>query len=230
MLTAADINSMKTAELRKTLIDLTKAGNSPTPQCDMTAILNNIMVEIKKGSEERASLKAEIAELKKANEDLLAAINSRPSPSSTLTSADVPKGTSFADVVRSSVRSALDDERHLKEVVISKVQEQGRDDIVVSDLCEKMDFKSRPTEVKRLGKKPTEGNRQRLIKVTFPSAFDSRAFLSRFNETKKADDTLSHIKVRPGRTKEDHENYKKSVAIAYKLNDEAKKSSDQHQL
>ncbi|ELT99966.1 hypothetical protein CAPTEDRAFT_200532 [Capitella teleta] len=164
------------------------------------------MTELKEAKEERASLKAEIDGLKNINEELLAAINARPPPM--------------------AMSAALQVEEHLKEVIMSKVKEHGRDDTVVSDLCKKMDFCSRPTEVKRLGKKPTNDNYRRLLKVIFSSVFDSRTFLSQFNEMKKEDESLGHIRLRPGRTKEEHEECKKSVAIANKLNNEAKKSEN----
>ncbi|ELU10196.1 hypothetical protein CAPTEDRAFT_201698 [Capitella teleta] len=109
---------------------------------------------------------------------------------------------------------------------MSKIKEHGRDDTVVSDLCKKMDFCSRPTEVKRLGKKTTNDNYRLLLKVTFSSVFASGVFRSRFNEMKKEYETLRRISLRPGRTKEEHEEYKNSVTIANKLNDEANKSEN----
>ncbi|ELU08257.1 hypothetical protein CAPTEDRAFT_189161 [Capitella teleta] len=135
-------------------------------------MLKDIMIELKETKEKRASLKAEIDGLKNINEELLAAINARPPPMAMSAGASSPpQGGAFADVVRSSVRSALQDEEHLKEVIMSKIEEHGRDETVVSDLCKKMNFCSRPTEVKRLGKKPTDDNYRRLLKVTFSSVF-----------------------------------------------------------
>ncbi|ELT95383.1 hypothetical protein CAPTEDRAFT_190798 [Capitella teleta] len=226
-LTVADINTMRVADLKKILTDLVTKGTAPTPPCDVKAMLKDIMTELKEAKEERASLRAEIDGLKNINEELLAAINARPPSMAMSAGASSPsQGGAFADVVRSSVRSALQNEEHLKEVIMSKIEEHGRDDTVVSDLCQKMNFCSRPTDVKRLGKKPTNDNYRRLLKVTFSSVFNSRVFRSRFNEMKKEYETLRRIRLRPGRTKEEHEEYKKSVAIANKLNDEANKSEN----
>ncbi|ELT95384.1 hypothetical protein CAPTEDRAFT_190799 [Capitella teleta] len=226
-LTVADINTMRVADLKKILTDLVTKGTAPTPPCDVKAMLKDIMTELKEAKEERASLRAEIDGLKNINEELLAAINARP-PSMAMSAgaSSPPQGGAFADVVRSSVRSALQNEEHLKEVIMSKIEEHGRDDTVVSDLCQKMNFCSRPTDVKRLGKKPTNDNYRRLLKMTFSSVFNSRVFRSRFNEMKKEYETLRRIRLRPGRTKEEHEEYKNSVTIANKLNDEAKKSEN----
>lgn len=100
----------------------------------------------------------------------------------------------FADMVKDSVKTAFRDEKSKREVIINSVEEKGNDEAIVADLCEKFQFPTKPAEVIRIGRKNTAtqltSNRHRLLKVSFPSPFDARAFCSRYEGAKKMMKTL----------------------------------------
>ena len=81
----------------------------------------------------------------------------------------------LSDAVRQSVETALHDERCRQDVIICGAEEID-DKKLISDLCSLMDFSTKPTSHRRLGRK---GNRPRLLMASFPSAFDARSFIAR---------------------------------------------------
>jgi len=129
---------------------------------------------------------------------------------------------SVADVVAKAVRSTLDDEKFKTEMIISNVNEGGNDSTFVSDLCSKIDCRSVPQEISRLGRKSDE--HPRLLKVTFPTEFDARAFRSRFDQKKRESAELPNIRVRPSRNPEERAHFAKAAKVAKALNDQAKNS------
>ena len=61
------------------------------------------------------------------------------------------------------------------------------------------------------------------MKVSFPNAFDARAFCSSFEGARKTDnENLPKIRVRMSRSKEDQALFKKNIALVRKLNEESK--------
>jgi hypothetical protein len=95
-------------------------------------------------------------------------------------SADTPSPTaskSFAKAVTDSVKTALSDDKTKSEVIIAKLPEKKHDAEDVQALCAELNFPHRPSAVSRLGKEP--GERPRPLKVTFPTPFDARLFLTR---------------------------------------------------
>lgn len=249
-LTLSDINAMKRDELREVLkgVLFTKvddssnnAGDSATLKVMMSMLtsITNEIDELKQANcsltNEVSGLKEKVGELKKTNEDVITKLNEKDSDASASGAsaskalfADVTAGRKkqeeLADVINKSVRLAFDDEKHHREVIMYKIKEEGKDDSVISGICAKLQS-TRPTEVIRLGKKPA-GDKPRLLKVTFPTAFDSRAFGSRFDEVRSTDNTLSNVKVRPGRSKAEHGKFKEGADLAYKLNSEAKERKE----
>jgi hypothetical protein len=93
----------------------------------------------------------------------------------------------------------------------------------VDDLCVKVQAVTKPCAVTRLGKENTTAGRPRLIKATFPSQFDARAFLSRMEESRKnANNDAQRIRVRPGRTPDEQSLFTKLSKQVYKMNQDAK--------
>lgn len=107
---------------------------------------------------------------------------------------------SVADVVKASVCSALDEEKAKKEVVIQKLPENDRDVQDVHELCEKITVTVKPETVIRLGK--PNPNRPRSLKVSFPTSFDARTFMSKVEQCKESEPDSFEIRCRAGRTRE----------------------------
>lgn len=127
---------------------------------------------------------------------------------------------SFSDALRNSVKSVFQEERCKSDVVIAKVDEGGDDNAFLKELCQKMDFAVKPTEPQRLGKR---GERPRLLKVTFPTAFDARSFMARYEERRRErSDDFPVLRLRSGKTKEELAAFSRSSKEAFKLNEEAK--------
>ncbi|ELT97669.1 hypothetical protein CAPTEDRAFT_189389 [Capitella teleta] len=122
---------------------------------------------------EITSLRDEVAALKAQ----LAATNLTGSPQST-----PAQPSSFADVVKTSIRSALEEDKAKQEVIIQRLPENNRDVADVHEICAKAEVIVKPTAVTRLGK--SHPNRPRIVKVTFPSTFDARTFRSKVEESK----------------------------------------------
>ena len=128
----------------------------------------------------------------------------------------------FSDAVRQSVTSALQDERVKCDVVISRAEESTDDSKFVNELCKTMDFPAHPTSAQRLGKK--KGEQPRLLKVSFPTAFDARTFIARYDQARRnKTDALPSLRIRSSKTKQERELFAKSSKLAYELNTKAKK-------
>jgi len=139
-----------------------------------------------------------------------------------------PLRPSFADAVKKSVQTALQEERSKCDVIITKVEENGQDEIFVENLCSKITCDAKPTSVSRLGRKTETASHHRLLKVTFSTNFDARAFRSRFEEMKKlrSDEEFSAYRIRPGRSQEEQAAFRRYSAIANRLNKEAKEAGE----
>ncbi|ELU06290.1 hypothetical protein CAPTEDRAFT_214601 [Capitella teleta] len=119
---------------------------------------------------------------------------------------------SFADAVKKSVHAALKEDKAICDVIISKVEEKGKDESFAADLCSKISFDTKPIGVMRLGCKKVDTHHHRLLKLSFNTNFEARAFRSRFED--------------PGRNQEDQAAFRKSVIVANTLNKEAKCEGD----
>jgi hypothetical protein len=131
------------------------------------------------------------------------------------------QSSTFAQVVRQSVQTALADENSRNDLVIGKVEEKGRDDETVAAVCEKIDFKGKPTEIRRLGQK--KENRPRPLKVSFGCSFDARTFRASFEKRQKTEKDVPKWRLRRHRTKDEQELFVKNSKIAFRLNEDAKK-------
>lgn len=133
---------------------------------------------------------------------------------------DIP--TSFADVVKSSVQSAIHEEKTKSDVILINVKDAKKDSDDVKKICSDIGCPSKPVAMQRLGR--SLDNRERLLKVSFGNPFDARAFQAKFQEAKSEDNpTTRGIRCRPGRTKAEQQQYSKLSSTVYNLN---KDSSD----
>lgn len=127
----------------------------------------------------------------------------------------------FSDVLKETVATAFHEEKNKCDVIISKATESKDDKKFLVDLCHTMNFPTMPRAHQRLGKK---GNTPRLLKVTFPSAFDARSFKARYeDERRRGADDLPTIRVRSNKNKEERAIFAKSSKLAFDLNSHARK-------
>ena len=124
-----------------------------------------------------------------------------------------------AEVVRSTVESAMNNTDAKKELILIGVQE-GDDQHFLSELCNKMDFASDSPELVRIGHKAD--GRKRLLKLTFPSNFDARKFKAKFDQLKSEKKDIPNIRMRLGKTKQEREMYARNKQTAKKLNEDTK--------
>lgn len=165
-------------------------------------------------------LTIECKELREENKKLTSKMSAcNPSPMQAPTTSTSPP-MSFADVVKSSVQSVIQEEKAKSDVILINVKDSKQDTNDVKELCSDIGFPSQPVGAQRLGKSQT--NRPRLLKVSFGSAFDARAFQSKFSEAKKSDNPkIREVRCRPGRTKAEHEKFAKLSTTVYQLNQQA---------
>ncbi|ELU12658.1 hypothetical protein CAPTEDRAFT_210230 [Capitella teleta] len=169
---------------------------------------------------EITSLRDEVAAFKAQ----LAATNLTSSPQST-----PAQPSSFADVVKTSIRSALEEDRAKQEVIIQRLPENTRDVADVHEICARAEVIVKPTAVTRLGK--SHPNRPRIVKVTFPSTFDARTFRSKVEESKATiSDSFPNICCRPARTRDQQARHKTLGPEVYKLNQNAKSGLESFSL
>lgn len=133
---------------------------------------------------------------------------------------------SFAEVVRNTVKSALYDKAiplhgTTNEVIVSNLKEDNNDSDVISNLCDKINFLSKPSRLQRIGKQVVD--KHRLLKISFDTPFDARTFIARFNQEKSSTtNNIPNIRVRPSKSAEDRKVFNKSYQIASKMNQVAK--------
>lgn len=178
-------------------------------------------------------LQQEIANLKSQVNDLQSKlVTDTPSTSDSTESDDdwsvVPpprqKGQkTFARVVEQSVKAALQEDRCKRDVVISGALEEDDDMKLIGKLCDKMEFAPKPSNAERLGRK---GDRARLLKVSFTSSFDARAFMARYSQARQSDPELPRYRLRSGKSKEEWSAFKKHLTLANKLNGDARKNKE----
>jgi len=175
------------------------------------------MEELKSLRDEVAALKSELAAARECH----VCRNTTSIDSRGPAKADDNKAT-FADVVRQSVQSALQDERGKNDLVISRMDEQGDDEKRLADVCKTLECESKPAELHRLGSKK-EG-RTRLLKVSFPTNFDARAFRASFNNRRKTHNDLPNWRLRGHRTRSEQALFEKNSRTTFQLNSAAKEA------
>jgi Cu/Zn superoxide dismutase len=227
----SEINTMKKEDLKNTLLDLIDYVKNAKKN---DSVMLQILEEVKKGSNEREGLKEEMTQLKSNNEVLLkeladvkshlSALHLHQKPTMENDSSPLPF---FADAVKKSVHTALQEDKARCDVIISKVEEKGKDESFAADLCSKISYDTKPIGVMRLGRKKEDTHHHRLLKLSFSTNFEARAFRSRFEEARKdKPNDLSEFRVRPGRNREDQAAFRKSAIVANTLNKEAKHEGD----
>ncbi|ELU16814.1 hypothetical protein CAPTEDRAFT_205284 [Capitella teleta] len=125
---------------------------------------------------------------------------------------------SFSSVVHRSVQAALKDDRCRQDVISGSTSND--DEKFTKDLLKLIHINTMPVSHKRIGK---EGNRPRLLHLTFTSAPDAKTFMSSYDYARKNKcDGLPSIRLRSGKTKEELVTFRKSASAAHELNEEAK--------
>ena len=115
--------------------------------------------------------------------------------------------------------TALREDRTKCDVIISGAPEASSDTRFVSDLCQTMNFDIQPRNPQRLGK---VGDRPRLLKATFPSPFDARTFIARYDQHRREKtDNLPTIRIRSNKTKDKRVAFSRGSKIAFALNKKA---------
>lgn len=132
------------------------------------------------------------------------------------------KKKSLPDMLRQSVCSALEEEKSKCDVIISRAVESQNDDTFMSTLCTTMRSSIKPTHLVRLGKK---GSHPRLLKASFPTSFDARAFIAKYDEARKTKTgELPNIRMRSSKSGNELAAFIKSSNLAYKLNTQAREA------
>ena len=247
VLTRNELQKKNKDDLIKMILDsdASAASLSPQPQTfsdddlsRMALALRPIIGDANKDlMDELKELREEVAHLKEQLKSL------SPDPSRPNTGSphhpSLDRAPSFAEVVRRTVKSTFAEEKAHAEVIISGVEEEGRDPAFLSDLCHQLSFDTKPTAALRLGKPKasdkdgvTQNNgtdrRPRLLKVTFPSQFDARAFRARYDEAKKEKAAVPNLRLRPGKSAEERKNYAEKKKLVTKMNKEAQEAGASH--
>jgi hypothetical protein len=88
---------------------------------------------------------------------------------------------SFADVVKSSIKTAMCEESAKKEVVLN-LPENKRDHQDMDDLCQRSHVTMKPSSIARIGEQKPDHTRP--LKASFPTSFDARTFISKVDTRK----------------------------------------------
>ena len=159
----------------------------------------------------------ECRELREENKKLSAQMSTCSTSLTQAPSAHTSPPKSFADVVKSSVQSVLREEKVKSDVILINAKDNKQDTRDVKELCSDIGFPSQPIGAQRLGK--SQADRSRLLKVSFGSAFDARAFQAKFEEARKEENPkVRGIRCRPGRTKAEQEKFSKLATTVHQLN------------
>lgn len=130
------------------------------------------------------------------------------------------KDKSFPEVLRQTMSTALHEERTKCDVIISGAPEGDNDTNFIADLCQTMNFDMNPRNQQRLG---TKGERPRLLKATFPSPFDARTFIARYDQKRRENtENLPKLKIRSSKTKAEQAAFSQGSKLAFALNKKAK--------
>lgn len=215
--------------LPQLLADMTVAHSKL--QTEMQTISNDMQTMSAKQCEMECKMNEiinECATLREENKNLLAKLEHALSNSDAASSADAHKpadvnsaSNSWTQIVKSSVRSALQDEQSKSEIVLLQMPEKKNDSRDIQTLCSKLKISVQPSAVVRLGN--DEKKAPRPVKVTFSTPFDARIFLTKADELKNdEDDCIKKIRCRPCRSRDEQTRYLKLKAETKKLNDKAR--------
>jgi hypothetical protein len=171
---------------------------------------NNVQAALSALTECTQSLQKEIGELKENMESFHKIL---PSDANHATIAHPDPNP---EVMRKALQSVLVGEKLKSEMVISNVEEDGKDAEFISRLCNQIDFKVVPNGCVRLGEKTN--SRRRPLKVTFQTEFDARAFRSRCEQNRRASDDFPNIRIWSCRTPTEQKKFAQSLEIAKDLN------------
>ncbi|ELT93788.1 hypothetical protein CAPTEDRAFT_190968 [Capitella teleta] len=114
----------------------------------------------------------------------------------------------------------MQEEKVKNDVIIAKVQENNDNVTMVTSLCDKIGFSTKPVDVKRIGKKTND--RHHLLKVPFNSNFDARAFCAQYHPAKRNDENIPVMRLRLGKAKTEQDALKRNNDLVYKMNQKAK--------
>ena len=221
-----ELNKLKKCDL---ICAIRRLKDSRASSCPDTPAVQAVLSLVKPLlSECTQALHAEIQELRlhvtSLQDQLKQCMLQSPLPCNDKDSTGKPS-MSFADAVRKTMKETLDDQDNKAEVIISGVNDVGKDVEFMTELCEKMKQSSLPKQVSRIGQKQQAKNR--LMKVKFHSEFDARTFKVRYEEV-KGNENVPQVRIRPSKTKSEQETYKKMREINKKLNDNAKSENANH--
>ena len=161
--------------LLKEIFDLKAELNAMrSAENTVSSALNDIKTYCQSLQDENAIMKQQLADIQQNVLDCKNASMASPTPVQS-------SPTSFADVVRKTVKTAFDDEKVRQEVIVSRAPDEGNDNDFISGLCDKMDFAPKPKAVMRLGQNLVTG-RCRPLKVSFDTEFDARTFKARLEQ------------------------------------------------
>ena len=242
----SELNKMKKESIINLIADF-RSQNSDltlmkTSDVDKDSLLNDLTSAMKPIIQESlVDFNGRLEELQEHIDGLTAKLDSPPAASGPSSDSDVHNDgwttvtsssnrRSFSDVLRNSVRTVFQEERCKCDVIISKAEESANDAAFLAQLCEKMNFPTKPGQHQRLGKISTSpdergSHRPRLLKATFSSAFDARSFMARYEECRKEKvEGLPVLRLRSGKSKEEREAFGRSSKEAHKLNEEARKA------
>ena len=231
------LREMRKEDILKLIGDASKTNTVPkmaneTPSPNHGPLLNQLMSMIKPMFQESLNkMTSEIKALQEKLTDLQTKVASASQGSEADPGTDDEgewldvhrKKTkkTMSEVLCQSVKNAFNEERIKCDVIISKAEESGDDVNFVSDLCKKMNFPTKPCNPHRLGKKSSE-DRPRLLKISFPTAFDARTFVSRYGQFRKENRNEPCLRIRGSKTKEEQAVFSKNSKIAHELNQEAR--------
>ena len=171
--------------------------------------------EIEKLRNEVVQLRTELAAVKKC------VVEEKPN--------DTPiaqqTSSNLANVVKSCVQTAFQEEKDKNDVILSNLPENESkpDSNLVSELCHTLKFTSKSKGMSRLGRKVE--NQHRLLRVSFDSQFDARAFKSKFDELKQTESIPPNVRVRLARSKAEQDLHASNIKLARGLNEKAKKDN-----
>ena len=143
----------------------------------LVAVQNLISEQTKVLTDEIGKLRNEVVQLRTE----LAAVKKcalEQKPNNTSIAQQTP---SMEEAVSASVKTALQDEKTKCEVVLVQLPENKRDTKDIEEMCHRLQIKTRPSALTRMGESST-ANKPRPLKVTFPTQFDARLFLAKVDE------------------------------------------------
>lgn len=228
-LSAAEIKIVK--EMCSSLSD-TSASESDNSSTDSDGALISMLVaitkEIKELKKTNCCLVNEVNELKDEVVSLKETLAESKTANAPHSSAETLLKRSFADTVKSSVKSVLLDEKAKSDVIISGLAENKKDEEDIATLCTDANIAIKPAGLVRLGKVNDASTTPRLVKASFNTSFDARTFMARLDEHKKnTKDGFKKVKCRPSRSKDDQQRHNALSDKVYKMNKEASKKREE---